>query len=133
MNIDGIKIFYLPSPFLLNKTTLFQSKKFQNVCFVAGQNAHKGIYTWVPVFPSNLFIATRCSKCVFIVHRLSTTVTCCVISDLLLLHLFQAAAEHAEHVQSVKRALELTDKSPEKMKMEATKEHEGNLLISFSN
>ena len=39
------------------------------------------------------------------------------------------AAEHAEHVRSVKRALESTDKSLEDLQAAAAKEHEGNLLI----
>ena len=39
------------------------------------------------------------------------------------------AAEHAEHVRLVQRALESTDKSLEDLQAAAAKEHEGNLLI----
>ena len=39
------------------------------------------------------------------------------------------AAEHAEHVCSVQRALESTDKSLEDLQSAAAKEHEGNVLI----
>ena len=39
------------------------------------------------------------------------------------------AAEHTEHVRSVQRALESTDKSLEDLQAAAAKEHEGNLLI----
>ena len=46
-------------------------------------------------------------------------------------YLFQVDAEHAEHVQSVKQALESTNKNLEEMKLGAAKEHEGKLLIFF--
>ena len=98
---------------------------------MAGQNAHEGIYMWVPVFQPNLFVAIRCSECVSMAHELPTTATRCVTSNSFLLNLFQVAAEHVEHVQSVKWALESTDESLEEMKLEASKEHEGKLLIFF--
>ena len=35
--------------------------------------------------------------------------------------------EHAEHVLSIKKAIESTDKSLEEMRDEATREYEGNI------
>ena len=52
-----------------------------------------------------------------------------MFNNLFLFFFFKAAAEHAEHVRSVKRALESTDKSLEDLQAAAAKEHEGNLLI----
>ena len=98
---------------------------------MAGQNAHEGIYMRVPVFLPNWFVVTHCSECIFMAHELPITATHCVTSSSFLLDLFQAAAEHAELVQSVKQALESTDKSLEEMKLEVAKEHKGKLLIFF--
>ena len=78
---------------------------------------------------SDWFLVTHHSKHFKVsISNLLQQLTVLLFKIIFLIHVFiflKAAAEHAEHVHSIKRGLESTDKSLEEMKAEAAREHKG--------
>ena len=82
VNADNLKLlFTLTFSIKLNDYIEGKCPECLLSILMAGQNAHEGISTWVPVFPPNFFIVTCCSECVFMAHELPATVTCCITSN----------------------------------------------------
>ena len=78
--------------------------------YLHGMSEHSRGYLYVGTsFPTKFVYSDLLQRVHFYGSlELPTTSTRCVISNLFLLYLFQVAAEHVEHVQSVKWALEST-------------------------
>ena len=109
-----------------------KSRPFQNELNAARGNLYAGTS-----FPTNFDFSDSLQRVFLLGSWVLATATRCnvpqfiIFNHFYLFFFFKVAAEHAEHVCSVKRALESTDKSLEDLQAAAAKEHEGNLLISY--